>query len=101
MKLFNHIPPFLSNKYFLAGCAFVTWMLFFDKDDVYTQYERRSQLGKLQESREYYINEIAEQPKISKELASDPAIIEKYAREKYLMKRDNEEIFLIQTPEKN
>lgn len=75
-------------------------MLFFDRNDVFTQGQRKRELRSLQESKEYYTNEIAKERKVSEELKSNPATIEKYAREKYLMKRDNEDIFLIEEAEK-
>lgn len=100
MKLFSYIPSYLKNKFLLATIAFVVWMLFFDRNDVFTQGQRKRELRSLQESKEYYTNEIAKERKVSEELKSNPATIEKYAREKYLMKRDNEDIFLIEQAEK-
>jgi cell division protein FtsB len=55
----------------------------------------------MQESKAYYTAEIAKERKALEELKSNPAAIEKYAREKYLMKRDNEDLFIIQKPEKD
>ena len=99
MRLFSYIPSFLRNKYFIAASAFVTWMLFFDEKDVFTQRDRRGELDEMKQSKEYFIREIAREQKALEELKSDPAAIEKYARENYLMKRDNEDLFLIHTPE--
>jgi cell division protein FtsB len=67
---------------------------------VITQVNRREELNSLQKSKKYYTEQIAQERKVSEELKSDPATIEKYAREKYLMKRDNEELFIIQPAEK-
>ena len=61
---------------------------------------RKSELNSLKKSKEYYTQEIEKERKISEELRSDPSTIEKYAREKYLMKRDNEDLFVIQPAEK-
>jgi cell division protein FtsB len=71
-------------------------MLFFDKNDMLTQMQRKKELNALEESKAYYTLEIAKEKKVSEELRSNPAAIEKYARENYLMKRDNEDIFIIQ-----
>ncbi len=71
-------------------------MLFFDKNDVFTQMQRKKELKALEESKAYYTQEITKEKKVSEELRSNPAAIEKYARENYLMKRDNEDIFIIQ-----
>jgi cell division protein DivIC len=97
LKFLSYIPSFIRNKYLLALTAFTIWMLFFDKNDVFTQRERKRELNALQESKTYYTEEIAKEKKISEELRSNPAAIEKYARENYLMKRDSEDIFIIQS----
>ena len=84
----------------LASAAFVVWMLFFDRNDVFTQMERRSELNELKQSKQYFEKQIAENRKFSKDLQFNASAIEKYAREKYLMKRDNEDLFIIQPLEK-
>lgn len=58
-------------------------------------------MGSLKDSKTYYTQEIEKERKISEELQSDPTTIEKYAREKYMMKRDNEDLFIIQPAEKH
>lgn len=100
MKIFSYIPSFLKNKFFLAACGFAVWLLFFDRNDMLTQIGRGEELKSLQKSKKYYTEQIAEERKISEELHNNPATIEKYAREKYLMKRDNEDLFIIQPAEK-
>ena len=95
MKLLTHIPAWLKNKYLIALGVFAVIMLFFDKNDVFTQSARKSQLRDLQESRQYYTERIATERKELEELKSNPGTLEKYAREKYLMKRDNEDLFII------
>ena len=70
-------------------------MLFFDKNDVFTQSARKRQLMDLQESKQYYTDRIATERKELEELKSNPGTLEKYAREKYLMKRDNEDLFIV------
>lgn len=100
MKLLNRIPSFLRNKYFLAAAGFVIWILFFDRNDLFTQLQRRSELNELRQSKQYFEKQIAENRKFSKDLQFNASAIEKYAREKYLMKRDNEDLFIIQPLEK-
>lgn len=96
MKLFSRIPSYLRNKFVLAASGFVIWMLFFDRNDVFTQLQRRSELNELKQSKRYFEKQIAENRKFSKDLQFNASAIEKYAREKYLMKRDNEDLFVIQ-----
>jgi cell division protein DivIC len=100
MKLLGRTLSLLRNKFLLATAAFVVWMLFFDRNDVFTQMERRSELNELKQSKQYFEKQIAENRKFSKDLQFNASAIEKYAREKYLMKRDNEDLFIIQPLEK-
>lgn len=90
------IPKTLKNKYALATVAFVVWMLFFDNRDlITTHYRHRGELERLQDSREWYRHEISTTREELEQLRSDPALLEKYAREKYRMKRDDEDLFVI------
>ena len=95
MKLLSHIPSWLKNKYFLAFTVFAAIMLFFDKNDLITQSERISELRDLRQSKQYYQAQIAAESKELEQLKTNPATIEKYAREKYMMKKDNEDLFII------
>lgn len=100
MKFIRHIPPFIYNKYFLATSLFVVWMLFFDRNDVFTQLSRKSELGQIEESKNYFAQKIVEGKKFSSDMRSSADAVEKFVREKYLMKRDNEDLYLIEGTEK-
>ena len=91
----NHIPAWLKNKYFLSAGAFIAWMLFFDPKDVFTQMQHKKELKELQQSKAWYQKEINKEFIEIQQLKNNPATIEKYAREIYLMKRENEDIFII------
>ncbi|TXJ25939.1 MAG: septum formation initiator family protein [Chitinophagaceae bacterium] len=95
MKLLARIPSWLRNKYLVAIAVFAAIMLFFDKNDVFVQMSRSRQLKELEESKQYYTGQIASERKELEQLKSNPGILEKYAREKYLMKRDNEDLYII------
>jgi cell division protein DivIC len=95
MKLLNHIPGWVKNKYFIAVALFAAVILFFDKNDLFTQSARGRQLHELELSKKYYTDQISSERKELEELKSNPATVEKYAREKYLMKRDNEDLFIV------
>lgn len=86
---------FLKNKYILTLIVLVTWILFFDKNDLKTQIEFRKEVKQLEEERNYFAKENAEITRDLKDLTTNQKTIEKFAREKYLMKRDNEDIFVI------
>jgi cell division protein FtsB len=85
----------IKNKFFLVTVAFVIWMIFFDKNDLFSQYEYHQQLDKLKQEQVFYKTETEKVNKDLDELTSDKAKLEKFAREKYLMKKDNEDIFVI------
>jgi cell division protein FtsB len=98
MKLPQRIPSYLYNKYLLATVGFVIWMLFFDRNDLFVQHDRGNELKALQQNKAYFIEQIATERKFSEELKKDPAAIETFAREQYKMKRDGEDLFLINRP---
>lgn len=83
------------NKFFLVTIAFVIWMLFFDKNDLLSQYQYRQEVSKLKEQRDFYKAESDKVAKDLDELNSNPQKLEKFAREKYLMRKDNEDVFVI------
>jgi cell division protein FtsB len=85
----------IKNKYFLCSIAFIVWMLFFDRNDVASQYDYRTKVKKLEEEKEFYNKEIAHAEKDLQELTTNSEKLEKFARERYLMKRDNEDVFVI------
>jgi cell division protein DivIC len=99
MKLFSNIPSFLKNKYFITSTCFIVWLVFFDHNDLFTQMERRRELRQIEASKEYFSKQIAQGKKLSNDLKYNASVIEKYAREKYLMKKDNEDLFLIRNAE--
>jgi cell division protein FtsB len=85
----------LKNKFFLVTIAFLVWMIFFDKNDLFSQYEYHQQVNKLKQERDFYKTETERVSKDLDELTSNPEKLEKFAREKYLMKKDNEDVFVI------
>jgi cell division protein FtsB len=87
------------NKYFLVTAVFAVWMVFFDRNDLFSQYEYHQQVSKLKQERDFYQKENAKVHQDLNELTSNKEKLEKFAREKYLMKRDNEDVFVI-VPEK-
>jgi len=85
----------LKNKFFLAGIAFIVWMLFFDRNDLTAQYEYRDEVNKLEEEKKFYTTEIAKADIELKELTTNLNSLEKFARERYLMKRENEDVYVV------
>lgn len=90
----------VKNKFFLVSVAFVVWMIFFDKNDLFSQYQYHQQVKKLKQERDFYQKETAKVARDLDELTSNPQKLEKFAREKYLMRKANEDVFIIVTPKK-
>jgi cell division protein FtsB len=87
----------LKNKFFITIVALLVWLTFFDKNDVFTQYELIQKCRKLEKEKEYYITEIEENRRNLEELKTNKKSLETFAREKYLMKKDNEDVFVFVT----
>jgi cell division protein FtsB len=92
------IFSFLRNKYLITLVAFALFMMFFDHNDVFVQLERKKQLNELLSSKKFYKGEIDKTKKELFDLQNNPAALEKYARENFYMKRDNEDVFVVETP---
>ena len=97
MKLLTHIPAWLKNKYFLATAFFIVWMVFFDEKDLVTDFARRAKLRELQKNEKHLANQITETRKELSLLQTNAQTIEKYAREKYMMKKGNEDLFIVKS----
>jgi len=89
----------LRNKYIAALTGFVILMLFIDHNDVFVQLDRRRQLNELLASKRFYEQQIAQTKKNLSDLENNSAALERYAREKYLLKKANEDVFVV-TPAK-
>lgn len=90
------IISILTNKYLVVFSFFVVWMLFFDQRDYFQQRDRQAELKKLEAKKRYYVQEIEKTRKELTDLQNNPAALEKFARERYLMKKDGEDIFIIE-----
>ncbi len=90
--LLNLIPAPLRNKYVIVLILFFGWMIFFDKHDFWTVWRLQRTVDKLEEDKEFYSKQIekAEQERLDLE-----ANKEKFAREKYYMKKNDEDVFII------
>lgn len=96
MQAIKKIIPFVANRYFIACLAFIVWMLFFDQRDFFTQRDRAAELEKLEQAKAYYQKEISTTQDQLNNLQSNPGAVEKYARERYLLRREGEEVYLFE-----
>ncbi|NND63455.1 MAG: septum formation initiator family protein [Flavobacteriaceae bacterium] len=85
----------LSNKYTLILILFLVWMVFFDTNSYFIHKELNEDIKNLKENKEFYKEEIANDKKFIEKM-KDSDEVEKYAREKYYLKKDNEDIYIIE-----
>ena len=91
----NKTVRFFSNRYVLILIVFLIWMTLFDENSFLIDHEFNKELNKLETDKEFYQTEIdTDKKKIDK--LEDPEQLDKYAREEYKMKRENEQIFIIE-----
>jgi cell division protein DivIC len=88
----------LSQKYrffTLTAAGLLVWILLFDVNNIWTQIKMYRELARLADEKEYYVQKLKEVETERREVMGNKKLVEKFAREKYLMKRPNEEIFVI------
>lgn len=85
-----------KKPYLTLTIGFIIWMLFFDSADLITQYKLTRRVKKLHEEQIYYLQQIEVVTKERQELMSSEELLEKFAREKYLMKKPTEDIYIIE-----
>jgi len=93
--MWRKLLPYLKNKYILVGVFFVVWIGFFDTNRIVSVMRYRAELKQVQKEKRYYIEEIEKNAKLLELYQNDKKALEKFAREKYFMKKDNEDVFLI------
>jgi cell division protein DivIC len=91
----ENLPDFLKNKYVITAFIFLIWISFFDQNNWFERLRNMKQLKQLEEDKQYYQAKIKEETRRLEELQTDKENLEKFAREQYLMKKENEDIFLI------
>jgi cell division protein FtsB len=91
----DKIPPKLKNKYVVAILVFFVWIMFFDRNNLINQIRLFSTLHSMKNQKEYYRNEIRTDSIAYYTLKNNKDALEKLAREKYLMKKDNEDVYVI------
>ena len=94
MKL-AFVPKLLKNFYFVFTFIFFVWMVFFDANNLRFQLERSHKLNKLEKEKHFYENNISQVETEREELLSNDKLLEKFAREKYLMKKPHEDVYVV------
>lgn len=85
----------LNNRYFYTALGFFIWIFFFDNNNIIVRYRTFRTLTDARDQKEFYNSEITKDLKSIDELMNDSAALERFGREQYLMKKDNEDIFLV------
>lgn len=93
--MLKKLPKAFRNFYIVTGLIFLTWMLFLDSNDFLSRYKLTAKLRSLEGQKEYYTEKIKEVEKDRAELMGNRELLEKFAREKYLMKKETEDIFVV------
>jgi cell division protein DivIC len=92
---FKKLPKFVRNRYFIVSFIFIFWLAFFDKHSLIKQIKLQATLQELKTKKEFFTNEINKDSLKNRELSSDDKNLEKFAREEHLMKREDEDVFII------
>ena len=94
-KGIQFILPLLKNKFSLTFILFFVWVVFFDSNNLIERAISLKQVHRLERDKIYYEDKITEDRLKLDELEGNPENLEKFAREQYLMKKENEDIFII------
>ena len=89
------IPKYFRNKYFIAIVLFIIWILFFDNYNLIRQNRIKKDIKELEENKLFYTKEIKKDSIEFQDLLNNKEKREKFAREKFLMKKENEDIYII------
>jgi cell division protein DivIC len=100
-KFIEKIPPAFKNKYILTIIIFIVWLMLFDSNNLIDRFKEVRELNKLKRDREYFINKIKVDKSKLYELKTDNHNLEKFAREQYHMKKPDEDLFIILTPQED
>jgi hypothetical protein len=91
--LIKQLPKGFQNRAFVAGLLFLLWMLFFDKASLWTQFRLTRTVNRLQSDKVFYQNKLKEVEIQRLDMLNNS---EKFARERYFMKANDEDVFIIE-----
>ncbi|MGQ1787524.1 FtsB family cell division protein [Saccharicrinis sp. GN24d3] len=90
-----NLPSYLKNKYILTLAVFGVWVGFFDQNNLWDRTKLSSRIRQLEKQKHHYEIEIEQNERKLSEIKESPESLEKFAREEYLMKKKNEDIFVV------
>ncbi|MEZ4998442.1 MAG: hypothetical protein R2758_13610 [Bacteroidales bacterium] len=97
--LTDRMPPWMKNKYVLTILVFLVWIILLDPNNLISRVREVRTRNRLEREKEYYMNRIDEDRRKLNELRTSNENLEKYAREQYRMKKPDEDLFIIVTPD--
>jgi len=100
-KFIDKIPPVLRNKYLLTLVIFAVWILLLDSNNLISRWKEMRNLKKLKAEKEYYVQRIEEEKRKLQELKTSDRNLEKFAREQYRMKKPDEDLYIILSPQED
>lgn len=89
------VPPLLKNFYLLATASFVFLVVFLDSPGAFVQWQLTRQLARLRENKDYYRGKLEKIKQGYKSVSTDSVLLEKMAREKYMMKQPDEDVYVV------
>ena len=98
LRFINKVPPIFRNKYILTILIFFVWILLLDSNNLISRFQDMRELHRLRKDREYLQNKVEVDKKKINELKTDNHNLEKFGREQYLMKKPDEDLFIVLTP---
>ena len=96
---FKEVLRKLNNRYVYTTVIFVVVILFIDQFNLFEQIRLHRSLKDQKQQIEFYDKEIKKSKEYLNALQNDTATMEKVAREQYMMKRDDEVVYIIETQE--
>jgi len=97
--IIERMPAWMKNKYILTLLVFIVWIFLLDPNNLISRVREIKNRNRLKQEKEYYMSRIEEDRSKLNELRTSNENLEKYAREQYRMKRPDEDLFIIVTPE--
>ena len=99
--LYQKLPAPLRNKYLITFIVFLVWIFFIDKFDIITQIKMNKEFKQLKQQYEFYKEEIEKDSTEIYNLNNNLEEQERFARERFLMKKENEDLFIIREKKEN
>ena len=95
MDISQRLLKILRNKYLVAALGFLVWVAVFDENNLYERFQLARELKQLEKDKKYYQGQIEKDAARLEELQTNDDNLEKFAREQYLMSKEDEDVFII------